>query len=78
MLMIFQKQRIKAYEKKLKPKEALMKITINSNIVFSAILNSLAKIGQLIINGSRFFKFFTIVLLKEEIEEHKDKILSKS
>jgi hypothetical protein len=41
----------------------LVKIPINSNIVFSAILNSLAKIGQLIINGSRFFKFFTIVLL---------------
>lgn len=55
-----------------------MKIIIDSNIVFSAILNSQGKIGQLIINGSKFFKFFTVGLLKEEIEEHKDKILSIS
>jgi predicted nucleic acid-binding protein len=55
-----------------------MKIIIDSNIVFSAILNSQGKIGQLIINGSKFFRFFTVGLLKEEIEEHKDKILSIS
>jgi predicted nucleic acid-binding protein len=55
-----------------------MKIIIDTNIVFSAILNSQGKIGQLIINGSKFFKFFTVGLLKEEIEEHKDKILSIS
>lgn len=55
-----------------------MKIIVDSNIVFSAILNSQGKIGQLIINGSRHFKFYTVGLLKEEIEEHKDKILSIS
>jgi predicted nucleic acid-binding protein len=44
-----------------------MKIIIDSNIVFSAILNSQGKIGQLIINGSKFFKFYTVGLLKEEI-----------
>jgi len=57
---------------------AEMKIIIDSNIVFSAILNSQGKIGQLIINGSKHFKFFTVRLLKEEILEHKDKILSIS
>ncbi len=31
-----------------------MKIVIDSNIVFSAILNAKSKIGQLIINGSKF------------------------
>jgi len=55
-----------------------MKIIIDSNIVFSAILNSQGKIGQLIINGSKFFKFYTVGLLKEEIESHQDKILSIS
>ncbi|MBE0638396.1 MAG: DNA-binding protein [Bacteroidales bacterium] len=55
-----------------------MKIIVDSNIVFSAILNSQGKIGQLIINGSRYFKFYTVGLLKEEIEEHKGKILSLS
>jgi predicted nucleic acid-binding protein len=55
-----------------------MKIIVDSNIVFSAILNSQGKIGQLIINGSKFFKFYSIGLLKEEIELHKDKILKIS
>lgn len=52
-----------------------MKIVVDSNIVFSAILNTQSKIGQLIINGSKYFDFYTIGLLKDEIIEHKDKIL---
>ncbi len=52
-----------------------MKIVVDSNIVFSAILNTKGKIGQLIINGSEFFNFYSIALLKEEIMEHKAKIL---
>lgn len=55
-----------------------MKIIVDSNIVFSAILNSQGKIGQLIINGSKFLKFYTVGLLKDEIEEHQDKILKIS
>jgi len=52
-----------------------MKIVIDSNIVFSAILNTKSKIGQLIINGSKFFSFYTVGLLKDEIFEHRLKIL---
>src|ERR1035437_6926371 len=52
-----------------------MKIVVDSNIVFSAILNSKSKIGQLIINGSQYFDFYTVGLLKNEIIEHSDKIL---
>jgi predicted nucleic acid-binding protein len=52
-----------------------MKIVIDSNIVFSAILNTKSKIGQLIINGSIFFSFYTVGLLKDEIFEHRFKIL---
>lgn len=52
-----------------------MKIIVDSNIVFSAILNTKGKIGQLIINGSKYFDFYTVGLLKEEILNHKDKIL---
>jgi predicted nucleic acid-binding protein len=55
-----------------------MKIIIDSNIVFSAILNSQGKIGHLIINGSKYFKYFTVGLLKDEILAHKNKILSIS
>jgi predicted nucleic acid-binding protein len=52
-----------------------MKIVVDSNIVFSAILNTKSKIGQLIINGSKYFDFYTVGLLKDEIFKHKDKIL---
>ncbi len=55
-----------------------MKIIVDTNIVFSAILNSQGKIGQLILNGSKFFTFYTVGLLKDEIGEHKDKILKIS
>ena len=36
-----------------------MIVVVDSNIVFSAILNSQSKIGQLIINSSRFFQLFS-------------------
>lgn len=55
-----------------------MKVVVDSNIVFSAILNSQGKIGNLIINGSKYFEFFTVNLLKSEIFEHKDKIIKIS
>lgn len=55
-----------------------MKIVVDSNIVFSAILNTQSKIGQLIINGSKYFDFYTVGLLKDEIIEHKDKILNST
>jgi predicted nucleic acid-binding protein len=52
-----------------------MKVIVDSNIVFSAILNSQGKIGNLLINGSRYFEFYTVNLLKAEILEHKEKII---
>ena len=55
-----------------------MKIVVDSNIVFSAILNTQSKIGQLLINGAKFFQFYSVGLLKEEIFVHKDKILKIS
>jgi predicted nucleic acid-binding protein len=55
-----------------------MKIVVDSNIVFSAILNTKSKIGQLIINGSKYFDFYTVGLLKDEIFKHKDKIIDST
>lgn len=52
-----------------------MKIVVDSNIAFSAILNTKSKIGQLIIYGSQFFDFYTVGLLKDEIVKHQRKIL---
>lgn len=51
-----------------------MKITVDSNIVFSAILNTRSNIGQLLILGSKHFDFYTINLLKAEILSHRTKI----
>jgi predicted nucleic acid-binding protein len=55
-----------------------MKLVVDSNIVFSALLNTQSKIAQLIINGSKHFSFFSINLLKVEILNHKDKLFSIS
>jgi len=53
-----------------------MKITVDSNIVFSAILNTRSNIGQLLTIGAKHFDFYTINLLKIEILHHKNKIQS--
>jgi len=52
-----------------------LKITVDSNIVFSAILNPNSSIGQILINGSKYFDFYSINYLKEEISNHSQKIL---
>jgi predicted nucleic acid-binding protein len=51
-----------------------MKIIVDSNIVFSAILNTRSNIGQILTIGSKHFHFYTINLLKTEILNHKTKI----
>jgi len=51
-----------------------MKIAVDSNIVFSAILNTRSNIGQIITIGAKHFGFYTINLLKTEILNHKYKI----
>ncbi len=51
-----------------------MKITVDSNIVFSAILNTRSNIGQILTVGFKHFDFYTIDLLKTEILNHKIKI----
>lgn len=55
-----------------------MKFVIDTNIVFSAILNSRSPIGQIILNGSKYFDFLSIEQLKDEIDNHEDKILKIS
>jgi predicted nucleic acid-binding protein len=55
-----------------------MRIVVDTNIVFSALLNSKGRIGQLIITGARHFDFFTSELLTEEISRHRPKLLRLS
>ncbi|HKJ42031.1 MAG TPA: PIN domain-containing protein [Sunxiuqinia sp.] len=55
-----------------------MKFVVDTNIVFSAILNPKSPIGQIILNGSKYFTFLSISQLKDEIENQEDKIIKIS
>ena len=55
-----------------------MKIVIDANIVFSGILNSNGKIGDLLINSYPFFSFIAPDFLRTEIYNHYDKLLKIS
>jgi len=51
-----------------------MNIVVDTNIVFSAVLNSSGKIGDLLMNSNSVFNFFGCDFLKEELLEHHDKL----
>ena len=51
-----------------------MKIVVDTNIVFSAILNSSGHIGRILIYPRQRFEFYSCDFLKEEIKNHYDKL----
>ncbi len=53
-----------------------MKIVVDTNIVFSAVLNTNSKIGRILTEGSVIFDFYSIHQLNEEIITHNNKIIS--
>ena len=55
-----------------------MKIVVDTNIVFSALLNTNSIIGDLLLNSDEVFEFYSCNLLKEEIITHQTKLLSIS
>ena len=50
-----------------------MKFIVDTHIVFSAILNPESPIGQIILNGSKYFTFLSIDQLIDEINDHENK-----
>lgn len=52
-----------------------MKIIVDTNIVFSAILNSNSRIGKILLNSKEHFQFYTCDYLRTEILRHRNKIL---
>lgn len=52
-----------------------MKVVVDSNIVFSAMLNPESSIGDIILNSQETFTFYGCEYLREEINNHKDKII---
>ena len=55
-----------------------MKIVVDANITFSAILNSNGKIGDLLLNSKGLFSFIAPDFLRTEIYQHRKKLLKLS
>lgn len=51
-------------------------IIVDTNIVFSALLNTSSRIGQISINGKNYFEFYSSEYVRFEIFQHKEKIKS--
>lgn len=49
------------------------KVVVDSNIVFSALINIDSQIGQILISGKRFYAFFAPEYVRIEVIEHKEK-----
>ena len=52
----------------------MIKFIVDSNIIFSAILNINSRIGQIILTGNDFYEFYAPKYIRNEIWEHKEKI----
>ena len=51
-----------------------MRIIVDTNIVFSALLNSNSRIGRLLLDSRNKFRFYSCKYLQKEIHRHTDKI----
>ena len=54
----------------------MIKVIVDTNIVFSALLNTNSRIGQILINGKNHFDFYSPAYVRFEIFKHKEKIKS--
>ncbi len=54
----------------------MTKIIVDTNIIFSALLNTNSRIGQILINGKNYFDFYSPAYVKFETFKHKEKIKS--
>ena len=55
-----------------------MRIIVDTNIVFSALLNSNSLIGKILLDSRDVFHFYSCKYLQKEIHRHTDKILQHS
>ncbi|MDR3180553.1 MAG: hypothetical protein LBT61_01320 [Prevotellaceae bacterium] len=51
-----------------------MKIIVDTNVVFSALLNTNSRIGRLLLDTRSKFEFYSCKYLQKEIHRHIDKI----
>ena len=55
-----------------------MKIIVDTNIVFSVLLNTRSILGDLLLNTKHLFSFYSCYLLREEIQRHSERLLKLS
>lgn len=51
-----------------------MKLVVDTNIVFSAVLNSNSRIARILIGGKRHFTFYSCAFLHAELHKHRAKL----
>lgn len=51
-----------------------MKVVVDTNIVFSAVLNSNSRIARVLISGKRHFAFYSCDFLRIELLKHEAKL----
>ena len=51
-----------------------MKIIVDTNIIFSTLLNSNGNIGNLIFNSEKYFEFFSCSYMRYEIQKHWERL----
>ncbi len=55
-----------------------MKIVVDTNIVFSALINTQSQIADLLMNSLDVFDFYSCYLLHDEIQRHRSRLLTLS
>ncbi len=51
-----------------------MKIVVDTNIIFSGLLNTNSTIGELLINSKNSFEFYSCSYMRYEIQKHWEKL----
>ena len=51
-----------------------MKIVVDTNIIFSTLLNSNSNIGDLLFNSDKHFEFYSCSYMRYEIQKHWEKL----
>jgi predicted nucleic acid-binding protein len=52
----------------------MRRIVVDTNVAFSTFLNTNSRIGQILLNGARYYDFFAPEYLRHELIEHKERI----
>ncbi len=55
-----------------------MKVVVDTNIVFSGILNPQGTISDLLLNSNMIFEFYAPAIITEELNRHREKLLKLS